>query len=98
MTFTKDKQKVLGEFFDDERIMTFLHFKPPQNVDQSFHLLEKAYRGMNIDNFDTFINFFLDKGHNINAKNSEGKTLKDIIEVHHDGKSYAATLKKYGGI
>ena len=45
MTFVKDKQKILGETFDDERIKTFLHFKAPQNVNPSFHLLEKSYRG-----------------------------------------------------
>ncbi|MBT3566293.1 MAG: PA4642 family protein [Porticoccus sp.] len=98
MTFVKDKQKILGETFDDERIKTFLHFKAPQNVNPSFHLLEKSYRGMNIGNFDTFVNFFLDSGHNINAKNPEGKTLLSIIQEHGHGKVYAVVLKKYGGI
>ena len=75
MAFVKDKHKVLGEIFDDERIKTFLHFDAPQNVNPNFHLLEKAYRGMNVENFDTFVNFFLDSGHDINAKNPEGKTV-----------------------
>ena len=85
MTFVKDKQKILGETFDDERIKTFLHFKAPQNVNPSFHLLEKSYRGMNIGNFDTFVNFFLDSVHNITAKNHEGKTLLSIIQDHDHG-------------
>jgi len=30
MTLKKDKQKVLGEVFDDERIKTFLDLKHPK--------------------------------------------------------------------
>ena len=54
----KDKEKVLGEVFDDERVKSFLDYLPPAGVDRDFHLLEKAYRGMNIDNFETFLNYF----------------------------------------
>jgi hypothetical protein len=58
MTIKKDKQKILGEVFDDERVKSFLSHLPPEDVDPDFHLLEKAYRSMNIDNFVTFLDFF----------------------------------------
>ena len=32
MALLKDKQKVLGEVFDEERIKTFLDFTPPKNI------------------------------------------------------------------
>ena len=53
----KDKQKVLGEHFDDARIKTFLDYQPYGEVNPDFHLLEKAYRGMKADNFASFLNF-----------------------------------------
>ena len=98
MALLKDKQKVLGEVFDEERIKTFLDFTPPKKINPDFHLLEKAYRGMNVDNFDTFISFFLGKGYDINSKNPEGKSFSAIIKEHHHGKPYSTVLKKYGGI
>ena len=69
MALKKDKEKVLGEVFDDERIKTFFDYEAYGNTNPDYHLLEKAYRGMNIDNFSTFLTFFLEKNLNINAKN-----------------------------
>ena len=97
MAILKDKEKILGEVFNDERIKTFFNYHPPKNVNPDFHLLEKAYRGMNIDNFDTFVGFFLEKGYNINAKNAAGKSFTTIVNQHRHGKPYFIIMKKYGG-
>ena len=96
MSLKKDKQKVLGEVFDDTRIKTFLQFEPPAGVNKDFHLLEKAYRGMKAENFATFVEFFIAEGYNINATNAEGKTLLEIIETHRHGGEYADALKTQG--
>lgn len=96
MALKKDKKKVLGEVFDDERIKTFLQFEAPEGINADFHLLEKAYRGMNIENFDTFLTFFLEAGHDINAQNSNGKTLLAIASKHCHGDEYVDALKKHG--
>ena len=80
MTLKKDKQKVLGEVFDDERIKTFLLFEPPKGHNRDFHLLEKAYRGMKAENFATFVEFFVTEGHDINARNSDGRGRLDKSE------------------
>lgn len=96
MTLKKDKQKVLGEVFDDNRIKTFLQFEAPEGVDRDFHLLEKAYRGMKAENFGTFLGFFRDAGHNINATNPAGQTLLQIAGGHKHGEEYVAALKKHG--
>lgn len=92
----KDKQKVLGEVFDDERVESFLHFLPPDGVDADFHVLEKAYRGMNIENFETFLKFFVDAGRNINARNQYGQSLLDIVSQHRHGADYTEALKQQG--
>lgn len=96
MSLKKDKQKVLGEHFDDERIKTFLEFTAPEGVDADFHLLEKAYRGMNIDNFITFLGFFKEAGRNLNATSLQGETLLQIVSSHRLGEEYADALKAAG--
>ena len=96
MVLKKDKKKVLGEHFDDERIKSFLNFLPPDGVDPDFHVLEKAYRGMIAENFATFIQFFIEAGRDINAKNPAGLTILDIVRQHRHGDEYIDTLIKAG--
>jgi hypothetical protein len=96
MSLKKDKQKVLGEVFDDERIRSFLQFQAPEGVDPDYHLLEKAYRGMKAENFATFVGFFIEQGGNINARNPEGDTLLTVVATHRHGDEYADILKANG--
>ena len=92
MSLKKDKQKVLGEVFDDERVKSFLDFQAPNGVSTDYHLLEKAYRGMNIDNFATFLSFFVQAGHDLDATNPEGHTLAQIAQQHGHGADYVNAL------
>lgn len=96
MSLKKDKQKVLGEVFDDARIKTFLQYQAPAGVDPDYHLLEKAYRGMKAENFTTFIGFFLEEGRNINACNPEGHTLLTVASAHRNSESYVDILRQNG--
>lgn len=59
MTLRKDKKKVIGEHFDDARIRSFLEHETYGDKSLSYHLLEKAYRGMKEENFSTFLQFLL---------------------------------------
>ena len=92
MTIKKDKQKILGEVFDDERVKSFLNYLPPEGIDPDFHLLEKAYRSMNIDNFVTFLDFFKQAKHDINARNPEGLSLAAILGQHSNSGPYLQAL------
>ncbi len=94
MSVKKDKQKVLGEVFDDERIKSFLELVAPADMDADFHVLEKAYRGMGVDNFATFLDFFVQAGRNLSAKNPQGQALVDIVGEHSHGEAYKKALKK----
>lgn len=96
MSQRKDKVKVLGEHFDDERIKSFLDFPPPEGVNRDYHVLVKAYRGMREENFSTFIQFFLEAGYDINANGPDGKTFLQTIKTHHSGSSYIDTLESAG--
>ena len=96
MVLKKDKQKVLGEVFDDDRLKTFFNIQPPEGVDANFHILEKAYRGMGEDNFATFVRFYVEDGRDINATNPDGKTLLQIIETHRHAGRYVGALRGQG--
>ena len=96
MSLKKDKQKVLGEFFDDERIKTFLHYDASDQQDIGFHLLERAYRGMISENFATFVQFFIAAGHDINARNPQGNTFLQTINNHKQASDYINILSNAG--
>lgn len=96
MSLRKDKEKVLGEIFDEERIKTFLEFTAPSGVNADFHLLEKAYRGMRGENFGTFVKLFIESGRNINAIGTEGKTFLQTIKHHRNSEEYVIALESAG--
>jgi len=93
MSLKKDKGKVLGEVFDDERVRSFLDYQAPAGVSNDFHALEKAYRGMNIDNFVTFLGVFKEAGRDLNATNPDGKTLAEVAGEHGHGVEYVDALR-----
>lgn len=96
MSLRKDKEKVLGEHFDDARIKTFLDYAAPIDANEDYHLLEKAYRGMRGENFSTFLTFFKEAGRDINAKGTDGKTLLQTLSVHRNGEEYIIALRAAG--
>ena len=96
MSEKKDKKKVLVETFDDERIKTFLLPTPYGDVNADFYVLEKAYRGMNEENFASFVRFFVEAGRNLNAQNPQGLTMAQIIGQHYHGVEYLAALRAAG--
>lgn len=96
MTLRKDKKKVIGEHFDDDRIRSFLDLTPPEGVDPDFHVLERAYRGMIAENFETFVKFFVEAGRNIDATDPEGRTLLEQVSQHSRGEEYAQALRAAG--
>ena len=96
MSLRKDKEKVLGETFDDARIATFLDYPAPAGVNADYHLLEKAYRGMLGGNFATFVKQFIEAGKDINAVGPEGKTFLQVVKDHRNGEEYAIALTAAG--
>lgn len=96
MSLRKDKEKVLGEIFDDARIATFLNFIAPTGVNADFHLLEKAYRGMRGENFATFVKLFVEAGKDVNAVGPEGKTFLQMIKTHRLSEEFVLALENAG--
>lgn len=96
MSQRKDKEKVLGEIFDEARIATFLEYPAPTGINADYHLLEKAYRGMRGENFGTFVKLFIEAGKDLNAIGPEGKTFLQVVKAHRNGEEYAVALEAAG--
>ncbi len=96
MALKKDKQKVLGETFSDERVREFLDVSHVGETDPDYTALERAYRGMKSDNFETFVKFFVEEGKNINCLNKEGETFLQTILPQRHAEPYVNTLKAAG--
>ena len=96
MALKKDKQKVLGEVFDDQRVKSFLKVHEQSDTDPDYIALERAYRGMNIENFATFVRFFSEENRNINAFNQDGRNMLQVVSEHRHSGNYAQLLKDAG--
>ncbi|MFL0810156.1 MAG: PA4642 family protein [Agarilytica sp.] len=96
MTLKKDKQKVLGETFSDDRVKEFLNVTAVGDTDPNFTALERAYRGMKADNFATFVKFFVEEGKNINCTNADGESFLQVISQHRHADPYMSALKSNG--
>lgn len=96
MALKKDKEKVLGEVFDEARVKSFLNVPKRDGISHDYDILEKAYRGMKAENFKTFVTFFKDAGYDVNAKNTEEKTFLQVINEHDHAGEYTTLLKEIG--
>ncbi|WP_257284052.1 PA4642 family protein [Endozoicomonas sp. SESOKO1] len=92
----KDKQKVIGEKLSDERLKTLLTLQPATGSNRDHHILLRAYRYLRADDFARFIPFFLEAGLNLNARDTDGKTLAETISQHHHGEPYLKALNDGG--
>ncbi len=92
----KDKEKVLDEVWTEDRVREFLDVQPPKGVNADFHMLLKAYQSMRAEDFEIFIGMFLEKGHNINAANEEGRTVLSYASEHRNSGEFVEILKNNG--
>ncbi len=94
-----DKQKVVDEVWDEERIQSFLHksvMGDERSVDYS--ALLNAYRSMRPEDFDRFLRLFVAAGRDVNAAGNDGKTLLALIEPHHLAEPFRAALRTHGAL
>ena len=95
MALKKDKQQVIGEVFDEDRLRQFLEVQPPAGVDADYHVLEKAYRGMGAENFATFVALFTAAGRNLQARNPADQTLAEVLAGHRHAEPYLEALARH---
>jgi hypothetical protein len=92
----KDKEKVIDEVWTEARIREFLDVKPAVGIDADFHRLLKAYQSMRADNFADFVKMFVEAGHNINARDPQGRTVLSYTLEHRHSAEFVDVLKQNG--
>jgi hypothetical protein len=96
MALRKDKEKVLDEVWTEDRVRGFLDLQPYGDESADFHVLFRAYQSMRPSDFELFVGFFLEKNRDINATNSAGETLLQLIADHRQADEFRAILKSAG--
>lgn len=97
MSLKKDKEKVLDEQFDEGTLRRFLAVEGPGKGDRDYHILERAYRGLQAQDFERFLSLFCEEKHNLNAVNEAGQTLAEAIAGHRFSAPYCLALEKAAG-
>ncbi|MBV1920174.1 MAG: PA4642 family protein [Pseudomonadales bacterium] len=92
----KDKVKIIDEEMNDEKIRRFLTLKPYGEESADFYVLTKAYRGLPIEYFATFLKMFLAEGRDINAKNAQDQSFVSFIEGNSNFLEFVELLKSNG--
>jgi len=92
-----DKEKVVDEVWDDERIESFLN-KPLMGDEQSrdYSALLHAYRSMRPDDFERFVEKFVALNRDINATSNEAHTLLTLISDHRHAGPFREVLERHG--
>ncbi len=92
-----DKQKVVDEVWDDERIESFLD-KTPMGEESSrdFSALLNAYRSMRPGDFERFLERFKALGRELDARSNDGQTLLELIADHRHGEDFREILLRHG--
>ena len=96
MSLKKDKEKVIDPVWDEARVREFLELEPPAGENADHHKLLKAYQSMRPEDFDDFVKFFVEAGGDVNAADSSGQTVENIISTHRYSKPYVESIRKFG--
>ena len=94
-----DKQKVVDEVWDEERIQSFLHksvMGSERSVDYS--ALLNAYRSMRAEDFDRFLGLFVAAGRDLNDAGNDGKSLLALSDTHRHAEPFRAALRTHGAL
>ncbi len=88
----KDKVRQENVELDNTALKVFLDQKAYDGTDNDYAILERAYRSLTAELFAEFLQIFKSEGHNLEAKNLEGQTIKDVISEHAASAEYLEIL------
>ena len=97
----KDKQKVLDEVWDDDRVRSFLGKTVPAQSgtpfpgDPDFHVLRHAYQSMRAEDFSRFLAFYTAEGRDVRARDGHGRTLAEVIASHAKAAPFVELLNAH---
>jgi hypothetical protein len=90
MAFTQ--AATFDDSWSEERIASFLAHQPPAGESSDFHVLYNAYKHMRVSDFESLLSHFKATGRNIQACNSQGQCLLDIVRTHPQSQAFTELL------
>lgn len=93
----KDKKQVIGEEISDDSIKLFLAVEPADTTPPSLHKLVKAYRGLRVDDFERFVDFFVAAGYDLSATDAQGNDFIALIQDQRNAGPYIEVIKAARG-
>ena len=91
MAVRPDKPKVVDEVWDDDRVRSFLRADPAVPC-VDFYVLLKAYQGMRAGDFERFVEYFVESGRDLDARNEQGQSLVTVITRHRHAGAFIQTM------
>lgn len=101
VTQKKDKKKIIGEVFSEERLKTFLTVSevasasPSASLSREYRILLKAYRGLPLTAFQAFVPLYHAVGHPLNPKDQHGVPIQEMMLANVSHAGYAEALANY---
>ncbi len=92
-----DKEKVIDEVWDDERVAGFLNKQPMGTEPADYSILLNAYRAMRPADFERFLVMYVADGRDPGARSRSGETLRETIATHRHGAPFRRLLEAVGG-
>ena len=92
----KDKKRKEGEPMPEAQMRSLLGYQPEAGENADFHVLMRAYRGMNEEDFVRFMKLFSETGRDVNATDNQGRTVHEIISRHRHAGPYLEALEEAG--
>ena len=89
----KDKVRVEEQAFTEAQIESYLDFKSYDEANPQFVMLEKAYRVMPLEFFEKFLDVFVAKGYDLNAKNVDGETMLELMKPNTAFTDYSNAIQ-----
>lgn len=84
-----------NEEWNDERIHSYLHRQAPVGENADFNVLYVAYKHMRPSDYERFLTAFTAQGRDLNATNSDGLTIQQLISQHPSSTEFLGVLAKF---
>ncbi|MFF7705943.1 PA4642 family protein [Pseudomonas sp. NPDC007930] len=93
----KDKKQVIGDEISDDYVKSFLQYEPADATPAAVHKLIKAYRGLRAHDFERFVGFFKEAGHDLNAQDADGHDFIALIKDQRNAEEYIEIIEAAKG-
>ena len=94
MATRRDKEKVIDEVWDEDRIRSFLALAPAPDarVHRDHFRLLNAYQSMRVGDFRRFLVALRGEDGDLDAPDAQGRSVADVVARHRHGAAFVEAL------